>query len=640
MQKSLLMIAALLITAGAIAQNVGINTTGNAPDASAMLDIVSSDKGILIPRVALTMTTSALPISSPVTSLIVYNSATVADVTPGFYYWNGAAWVRLIDAAGSDTDWTVSGVDQYSGVTGNVGIGITTPSTKLMVHNGSSDVIAHLTTEGFVGPDAILRFGGNFMSNEAEIRYEPGTTSDLFIVNKFTFTQFADIHFQTQSLTRMTVAGDGNVGIGIATPSATLDVVGTFQLVDGNEALGRVLTSDASGNASWQVAAGGGDGDGIYDGDGTTPAGTDVTVTDFINFDSDNLYVDGTNDRVGIGTATPGATLDVAGRIWQTQTGRSVIIGESAGTLDDGSNNDNVFVGYEAGFQTFTGAFNVAIGAGSLRQNLFSGNLTAVGADALSQNSNGTTNTAVGYRSMVQNTFGSLNTAVGSESLRSNTFGGNSTAVGYEASRQGTTGGNNTSVGYGALYNNTTGSGNTAVGYQAFNTGTRTNSSAFGNGTAITANNQVRVGNASVTSIGGQVVWTALSDKRFKKNIKEDVAGLDFILELRPVTYNMDMDAMATFYKTTDEQRKTEADRSSMVQTGFIAQEVEASATKLGYSFSGVDAPKNDEDAYGLRYAEFVVPIVKAMQEQQAMIEAQNARIEKLEAQLEATAAK
>jgi hypothetical protein len=49
--------------------------------------------------------------------------------------------------------------------------------------------------------------------------------------------------------------------------------------------------------------------------------------------------------------------------------------------------------------------------------------------------------------------------------------------------------------------------------------------------------------------------------------------------------------------------------------SGFIAQEVEAAAKEIGYNFSGVDAPKNEDDFYGLRYAEFVVPLVKAVQE-------------------------
>ena len=95
-------------------------------------------------------------------------------------------------------------------------------------------------------------------------------------------------------------------------------------------------------------------------------------------------------------------------------------------------------------------------------------------------------------------------------------------------------------------------------------------------------------------------------------------------MALRPVTYNLDMDAIANFHETPDSLRLEESERKAgdILQTGFIAQEVELAAKKLGYDFSGVDAPKNDKDNYGLRYSEFVVPLVKAMQE---MIEEQRA---------------
>jgi hypothetical protein len=55
--------------------------------------------------------------------------------------------------------------------------------------------------------------------------------------------------------------------------------------------------------------------------------------------------------------------------------------------------------------------------------------------------------------------------------------------------------------------------------------------------------------------------------------------------------------------------------------SGFIAQDVEKVAKSLGYDFSGIDAAKNEKDLYGLRYSEFVVPMVKAIQEQQVQIE-------------------
>jgi hypothetical protein len=72
-------------------------------------------------------------------------------------------------------------------------------------------------------------------------------------------------------------------------------------------------------------------------------------------------------------------------------------------------------------------------------------------------------------------------------------------------------------------------------------------------------------------------------------------------------------------------------EKSQIVYTGFVAQEVEKAANEVGFNFSGVDAPKNENDFYGLRYAEFVVPLVKAVQEQQKIIEDLTKRIEELE---------
>jgi len=188
-----------------------------------------------------------------------------------------------------------------------------------------------------------------------------------------------------------------------------------------------------------------------------------------------------------------------------------------------------------------------------------------------------------------------------------------------------------------ALNSNTTGDWNTALGYYAFYTGTAyTNSMALGYGASITASNQVRIGNIPVSSIGGYAAWTNLSDGRFKKEVKESVPGLAFISKLRPVTYYMDMDALASFLKTPDSLRLKEAEaiKSKMLMTGFIAQEVEAAAQELDYDFSGVDKPKNADDYYGLRYAGFTCPLVKAVQEQQVMIEKLSTENNKLKTEM------
>jgi predicted DNA-binding ArsR family transcriptional regulator len=71
-----------------------------------------------------------------------------------------------------------------------------------------------------------------------------------------------------------------------------------------------------------------------------------------------------------------------------------------------------------------------------------------------------------------------------------------------------------------------------------------------------------------------------------------------------------------------------------MIRTGFIAQEVEQAAKKSGYTFDGLKAPKTEREYYSLSYSSFVVPLVKAVQEQQEIIQAQDLRISNLEQEI------
>jgi hypothetical protein len=99
----LLLTAGLLFTAVAKAQ-VGINTV--TPDNDAMLDITSSSKGALLPRVALTSTSSFAPLSAHVAGMLLYNTASINDVTPGYYYNDGSQWVRM---SAINDDWKLEG---------------------------------------------------------------------------------------------------------------------------------------------------------------------------------------------------------------------------------------------------------------------------------------------------------------------------------------------------------------------------------------------------------------------------------------------------------------------------------------------------------------------------------------------------
>ena len=85
---------------------------------------------------------------------------------------------------------------------------------------------------------------------------------------------------------------------------------------------------------------------------------------------------------------------------------------------------------------------------------------------------------------------------------------------------------------------------------------------------------------------------------------------------------------------------KTEIDnainnKEATRMSGFIAQEVEKAAQQSGYDFDGVIKPAHDKDHYRLAYGEFVVPLVKAMQEQQAIIKNQQEQIDELKTNLQ-----
>ncbi|NTW33563.1 MAG: hypothetical protein HGB12_13230, partial [Bacteroidetes bacterium] len=108
-------------------QGAAINTTGVASDPSAMLDVSSTNQGMRIPRVALTSTTSSAPITNPANSLLVYDSVTTGDVTPGFYYWDNNKWIRLATGNSIPTPGPISGITSLcSGASQNYNISAVT----------------------------------------------------------------------------------------------------------------------------------------------------------------------------------------------------------------------------------------------------------------------------------------------------------------------------------------------------------------------------------------------------------------------------------------------------------------------------------------------------------------------------------
>lgn len=267
--------------------------------------------------------------------------------------------------------------------------------------------------------------------------------------------------------------------------------------------------------------------------------------------------------------------------------------------------------------------------------NLFIGTRTG------ESNIDGAQNTFVGRRTGVSNSSGGQNSFYGEQAGQGNTTGSDNSYFGKSAGSHGiagtenaffgssaglvSQGSANTFIGYSSGSGNGNGNDNTFIGNDSGNASMTTvnNSIAIGKLAEVNSDNQARIGDSNVDDIGGFAAWTNLSDGRFKIKVEESVKGLDFIQKLHPVTYQFDLPKLNVFLygKEKADNLTINQDKSNTRFTGFIAQEVEAAARETGYYFSGVKTPKNEHDHYGLRYAEFVVPLVKGMQEQQEIIE-------------------
>ena len=128
---------------------IGVQTDN--PDASSILDIVSSDKGLLIPRVSLTSNLSSpSPVTSPATGLLIYNSGN--DQQHGFYFWTGSIWKMLKPQETSEVQCPSSSTDnaiaRFDGTSGN----IIQNSSVIIDDIGNITGVNNITTAGFTMP--------------------------------------------------------------------------------------------------------------------------------------------------------------------------------------------------------------------------------------------------------------------------------------------------------------------------------------------------------------------------------------------------------------------------------------------------------------------------------------------------------
>jgi len=557
----------------------GIGTT--APDSSSLLEIKSTSKGILIPRMTGAQRSA---IVRPATGLLIYQT----NGASGFYYYSGSAWTAVIPKS---KGWLL---------TGNSG---TNPSTNFV---GTTDAqsLAFKVNNTFAG---LLDYNGST----------------------------ANTSFGVQCL----VANTGTWNTAFGYGASTSNTSGSFNTAVGRSALAS-NTTGSSNTAMGHAAL-----DGNINGGENTAIGWEALLD--VQTGSNNTAV---GSRAGwFGESSNNTFVGQTSGFNIKGGGGNTFVGQASG-YNTSSGNNNVFVGQSAGYSNTTSSNNVGVGQEALKANGTGASNTAIGYQALHENTNNN-NTATGYGALYSNNTGHDNTAAGWGSLIDNTSGYGNTAVGLNAIPQNVSGFYNTAVGEFALYTSL-GNGNTAIGYGAdVSSGSISNSTAIGVGAIVGSSSTIVLGYSGMSSIGGYVNWTNFSDGRYKQNIKQNVPGLAFINKLNPITYTLDVNGIETKLHSNQKQfsspdgkllsalamspvmKEAMNEKSKVVYTGFVAQDVEKAAKEIGYDFSGVDKPKDDQQSfYGLRYGDFVVPLVKAVQELSAKNDELENRVAKLEA--------
>ena len=509
-----LLVFALLATSGltARAQNVGIGTA--APDASAALDIVSTTKGLLAPRMT---STQRLAIVSPAVGLLVYQT----DAAAGYFYNAGTPTAINWQPVLSATAAILNGTSQQ-------------PSSNFNIS------------------------GTGTMANASVSKALTGSGADL------------------GSVVGVGIRADGGLNLGQNTAGGSIYL--------GYQA-GQVNTGSYN----------------LFSGYQSGSSNTTGSVNQFSGYQSGYRN-------------TTGSANQFSGY----QSG-------SSNTTGDG----NQFSGYNSGRSNTTGSYNYFSGYLSGANNTTGVGNQFLGCFSGVYNTTGTNNLFIGYSSGYNNTTGSSNQFSGSNSGSSNTTGSSNQFSGSSSGSSNTTGSNNTSIGAQSGQNNTTGSSNTVLGYNsgpASGNGALTNATALGANVVLTTSNTLVLGNGARVGVGTSTPDYALdvvgdinasgsvrasssaltSDRRLKRNIVPLAYGLRTVLALRPVQYEKKASMQATAY-----------DRHEI---GFIAQELQLLLPTL------VSEGTDEAKTLAVSYTELIPVLAKALQEQQAQIEALKAQ--------------
>lgn len=417
-----ILISLTVISTQIFGQNVGINSTGAAPSAWAMLDVAHTTKGLLIPRVALLAINNASPIGlgMPV-STMVYNTATAGafpnNIIPGYYYWNGTKWVAF--GGQGSLNWGLLG--NAGTVDGTNFIGTTdSVNFNIKVNNQKAGLIDLGLGNTFFG----YRAGkSNIIGEEnTAIGYKALFSNAGVIIGEST-GGFYNTAVGSKALYSNT-EGESNVAVGVNALTDNID--GYYNVAVGKNA----LRDNVNGGRNVAIGSG--------------------AIS----------YNDSGDDNVAIGyealrnNSTGSSNIAIGSNaLVSSNTGiNNIAIGAYTAIGNNGINN--IAIGYNSMYFNYTGLGNVSVGYNALQGSPFG---------------SGSYNASVGEKSLYQ-CLGSFNSGFGRAALYNCTSGKRNSALGDSALYTVTTGSNNIGIGFNAIVpngtlNNQVRIGNTAITY-------------------------------------------------------------------------------------------------------------------------------------------------------------------------------
>lgn len=639
-------------------QNVAINNTNANPHASAILDMSSQSKGVLIPRMT---TAECESIPSPATGLLVYDTS-----KKSFMFFDGVSWKAIFSNTNNE-GWKTSGNDN---INNNHFIGTTNSSSlHFRVNNIPSGEIDGPLHSLYLGSSAgmnntgyrITALGFHTLTSNTTGNNNTGVGSWALEDNT---TGEDNVAVGSNALKNNTI-GISNTAVG--NDAMLSNTTGQINTAIGNEA----MLSNTSGNGNTAIGTGA-----LYTntvggnnlGAGSNALRNNVSGSFNLALGTSAMYLNTTGqNNIAIGTSS----------LNNNNSGsNNIAIGRQALYSNTGYNN-NIAIGDSAlrvnGFYYDPNdqpVYNIAIGSQALMNNTIGYSNTAIGHKVLNANTFASENTGIGFKALLNNT-GAKNTAVGTKAMIYNQSGIENTALGQIALSQNTTGSSNSAIGHSSLASNITGTKNTALGYRSdVLNSNQTYSTAIGADAQVNCSNCLTLGgtgsastyvginqaspnadlhikqknslgntrglkmvksnsnvywrmyvddleylhfeywdwgpsNSAYITTTGQVVSS--SDATLKKDVRTLDGTLEKVKHLRPVSYHL-----------------TNQDSTDRLNYGFIAQELETEYPDIVF--------QKEEGTKGVAYQELIAIAIQAIKEQQVLIENLQAEVTALKA--------